>query len=103
MLRTCCGFRGRKTGFRGETLRTLALLVALAPGAGAQSAPSAPGKPLTLSDAIAMGQQRGDQAEQARSSRDVARYRNDAFNARLRPQLFLSGNAANLNHGINSI
>ena len=30
-------------------------------------------------------------AQVARSTRDAARYRNDAFNARLRPQLFLSG------------
>jgi len=84
-------------------LSTLVLLAALAPAAGAQNTPGAAAKPITLADAIAMGQQRGDQAEQARASRDVARYRNDAFNARLRPQLFLSGNAANLNHGINSI
>ena len=78
---------------------TLILLAALAPAAGAQVA----AKPLTLADAIAMGQLRGDQAEGARAIRDVARFHNDAFNARLRPQLFLSGNAANLNHGINSI
>ena len=71
--------------------------------AGAQGTPLAAAKPLTLTDAIAMGQQRGDQAEGARASRDFARFRNDAFNARLRPQLFLSGNAANLNHGINPI
>jgi len=84
-------------------ISTLLLLAALAPPvvAGAQAAPAA--KPLTLADAIAMGQQRGDQAEGARASRDVARFRNDAFNARLRPQLFLSGNAANLNHGINPV
>ena len=58
---------------------------------------------MSLADAIAMAQQRGDQAEGARASRDVARFQNDAFNSRLRPQLFLSGNAANLNHGINPV
>jgi outer membrane protein TolC len=86
-------------------LSTLVFLAALAPpmAAGAQSPPLAAAKPLTLTDAIAMGQQRGDQAEGARASRDFARFRDDAFNARLRPQLFLSGNAANLNHGINPI
>jgi len=86
-------------------LSTLVLLAALAPfsGSGAQGTPLAGAKPLTLTDAIAMGQQRGDQAEGARASRDFARFRNDAFNSRLRPQLFLSGNAANLNHGINPI
>jgi outer membrane protein TolC len=81
----------------------LILLAAFAPVVGAQSAPSADAKPITLADAIAMAQQRGDQAEGARATRDFARFRNDAFNARLRPQLFLSGNAANLNHGINPI
>ncbi len=88
-------------------LSTLVLLAALAPpppmAAGAQGTRLAAAKPLTLTDAIAMGQQRGDQAEGARASRDFARFRNDAFNARLRPQLFLSGDAANLNHGINPI
>lgn len=58
---------------------------------------------LTLQDAIAMAQAHGPQAEVARSSRDAARYKNDAFNARLLPQLFLTGNAANLNHGINPV
>ena len=84
-------------------LSTLLLLAALARGAAAQDSTHVGAKPLTLADAIAMAQQRGDQAEGARATRDAARYRNDSFNARLRPQLFLSGNAANLNHGINPI
>jgi len=84
-------------------LSTLLLLAALARGAAAQDSTRVGAKPLTLADAIAMAQQRGDQAEGARATRDAARYRNDSFNARLRPQLFLSGNAANLNHGINPI
>src|SRR5260370_5850447 len=60
-------------------------------------------KPLTLQDAIAMAQSQGSSAQVARSTRDAARYRNDAFNSRLLPQLFLTGNAANLNHGINAV
>ena len=60
-------------------------------------------KTLTLQDAIRMAQQQGPSAQIARSSRDAARWRDDAFNARLLPQLFLQGNAANLNHGINPI
>ena len=60
-------------------------------------------KPLTLQDAIAMAQSQGASAQVARSIRDAARYRNDAFNARLRPQLFLTGDAANLNHGISPV
>ena len=58
---------------------------------------------LTLQDAIAMAQRQSPFAQVARSTRDGARYRNQAFNARLLPQLFLQGNAANLNHGINAI
>jgi len=60
-------------------------------------------KPLTLQDAIVMAQSQGASAQVARSTRDAARYRNDAFDARLLPQLFLSGNAANLIHGINPV
>lgn len=62
-----------------------------------------PGNSITLQDAIAMAQRQGPAAQAARSQRDMARYRNNAFNARLLPQLLLSGNAADLNHGINPI
>jgi outer membrane protein TolC len=55
---------------------------------------------LTLQDAIRMAQQQGPLAQVARSTRDAARYHDVAFNSRLLPQLFLQGNAANLNHGI---
>ena len=82
---------------------TLALLAAVSQLAAAQDSARIGAKPITLADAIAMAQQHGDQAEGARATRDAARYRDDAFNARLKPQLFLSGNAANLNHGINPI
>ena len=50
-----------------------------------------------------MAQRQGPAAQIARGSRDAARYRNDAFNSRLLPQLFLTGDAANYNHGINPI
>ena len=76
------------------------LVVALAP-VGAQS--GTPANPITLQDAIAWAQRQGPAAQAARSQRDAARYRNNAFNARLLPQLVLSGNAADLNHGINPI
>jgi outer membrane protein TolC len=58
---------------------------------------------LTLQDAIQMAQQRGPAAQAARSTRDVARWRDQAFNSRLLPQVFLNGNAANLDRGINPI
>src|SRR4051812_4422654 len=57
-------------------------------------------KTLTLQEAISMAQQQGPQAQIARSARDAAHFRDDAFNSRLMPQLFLRGTAANLNHGI---
>jgi len=64
---------------------------------------AASGQTLTLQDAIRMAQQQGPSAQIARSTRDAAKWHDDAFNARLLPQLFLTGNAANLNHGINPI
>ncbi len=75
------------------------MLATLASAAVGQTAP----KTLTLQDAIRMAQQQGPAAQVARSTRDAAHYRDDAFNARLMPQLFLRGTAANLNHGINPI
>jgi outer membrane protein TolC len=60
-------------------------------------------QPVTLQDAIVMAQRNGPPAQVARSVRDAARSRDRAFNARLRPQIILSGNAANLNRGINPI
>jgi outer membrane protein TolC len=50
-----------------------------------------------------MAQRQGPAAQIARSQRDAARWRDHAFNARLLPQLFLRGTAANLNHGINQV
>lgn len=67
--------------------------------AAAQGAPRA----LTLQDAILMAQQHGSAAQVARSTRDAARSRDDAFNARLLPQLFLQGNAADLVHEITPV
>ena len=79
-------------------MRLILLAVILPIAASAQAAQT-----LTLQDAIRMAQQQGPSAQIARSTRDAAKWRDDAFNARLLPQLFLTGNAANLNHGINPI
>lgn len=79
-------------------MRLLLLALILPAAASAQAAQT-----LTLQDAIRMAQQQGPSAQIARSTRDAAKWRDDAFNARLLPQLFLTGNAANLNHGINPI
>jgi outer membrane protein TolC len=77
--------------------RLLAALL-LPAAAAAQSPP----RPLTLQDAIRMAQEQGPAAQVARSNRDAAHYRDDAFNARLLPQLYLRGDAMNLFHGINA-
>lgn len=69
----------------------------------ASAAPLAAQQPLTLQDAINMAQKQGPSAQIARSVRDAARSRNDAFNAGLLPQVMLTGDAANLTHGINAI
>ena len=61
------------------------------------------GRTLTLQEAIALALVNGSSAEVARSVRDAAQQRDRAFNARLLPQLFVSGNAANYNRGINPI
>jgi outer membrane protein TolC len=82
-------------------LRVLAAVAVLVPAVAFAQDVRSPS--LTLQDAIRMAQQQGPSAQIARSSRDAARWRDDAFNARLLPQLFLSGNAAKLDHGINPI
>jgi outer membrane protein TolC len=69
----------------------------------ALAAPLAAQQPLTLEDAIAIAQKQGPSAQIARSVRDAARSRNDAFNAGLLPQVILEGDAARLTHGINAI
>jgi len=76
-----------------------ALLAVLAPLALSAQQPKA----LSLEDAITMAQHQGPLAQVARSTRDAARSRDHAFNARLLPQVMLAGNAANLNRGINPI
>jgi outer membrane protein TolC len=61
-------------------------------GAGAQGTGTSPASPLTLQQAIEMAQRNGLQARAALGVRDAARGRDRAFDARLLPQLSLSGN-----------
>ncbi len=87
-------------------MRFISIILIVAPALVAAQQPVAPtasSASLTLQDAIAMAQRQGPSAQAARSSRDAARSRNQAFNAGLLPQVSLSGDAANLNHGINAI
>jgi outer membrane protein TolC len=83
-------------------MRAPLLLVLLALPAWAAAQTAAP-TALTLQDAIRRAQEHGPAARVARSTRDAARWRDQAFNARLMPQLVLSGEAANLNRAINPI
>jgi outer membrane protein TolC len=61
-------------------------------GADAQGTGTSPTSPLTLQQAIEMAQRNGLQARAALGVRDAARGRDRAFDARLLPQLSLSGN-----------
>ena len=81
--------------------RTLTLLALILPFAAHAQASTR--QTLTLQEAIQLAQQQGPQAQMARSTRDAAHYHDNAFNAGLKPQLFLQGNAVNVNHGINAI
>jgi len=58
---------------------------------------------LTLQDAISIAQRQSPNAQVARSTRDAARARDRAFNARLLPQVSVSGSAADYNRGIISV
>ena len=70
----------------------LALLVA-APLAAQQ-------QPVTLQQAIELAQKQGMQARAVLDSRDAARWRDRAFNARLMPQLSLTGTLPNYERAI---
>ena len=106
----------RKLSMRRPILRALAL--AVLPTALAAQQPDSSTKPatpaptpvaavpanaLTLAHAIELAQGQGLAGASARSARDAARWRDRAFNERLRPQLSLAGNAADLNRGINPV
>ncbi|HKH94149.1 MAG TPA: TolC family protein [Gemmatimonadaceae bacterium] len=79
------------------------LLIAFVVVPATLGAQAATPKALTLQEAILRAQQQGPAAQVARSTRDAARWRDNAFNARLLPQLVLEGEAANLNRAINPI
>jgi outer membrane protein TolC len=60
--------------------------------AAAQGTGTAPSGPLTLQQAIEMAQKNSLQARAALGTRDAARERDNAFSARLLPQISLAGN-----------
>jgi len=67
------------------------LTATLAFWALAVAAPLAAQQPMTLQQVIALAQKQGLQARAVTDTRDAARWRDRAFNARLMPQLSLAG------------
>jgi len=55
---------------------------------------------ITLTEAIALAQQRGHQARAARATREAARYRHRAYRSSLLPQLSLGGTVPSYNKSI---
>ena len=66
----------------------------------AAAVPSRAQQPLTLQQAIALAQKQGLQARAVVDTRDAARWRDRAFNARLMPQLSLTGTLPNYERAI---
>lgn len=56
--------------------------------------------PITLSQAIEMAQEQGHQARSARAALSASRFRDDAFSARLLPQISLGGTLPRYNRAI---
>ncbi len=85
------------------------IILALALGAfvtrtlAAQTAPPDSSKAITLSEAIALAQQRGHQARAARAARESGRYRHRAYRSGLLPQLSLGGTVPAYNKSIISV
>ena len=84
-------------GSGAPTARVLLFLVlAGAPTLDAQAAPER----LTLRQAIELALRQGYEASAAQATRDAARYRHRAFNARLLPQLSVGGTVPRYNRSI---
>lgn len=83
--------------------RTFAAATLLAPALLPLPAQAPVPRTITLAEAVELAAAQGLASEAARNARDAARLRDDAFGARLLPQLRLAGNAADLDRGINPI
>ena len=77
---------------RRSSLILLAVVALPSPGAAQQT--------LTLQQAIAMAQEQGHEARSVRATLEAARHRNDAFGARLMPQLSFGGTLPRYNRAI---
>ena len=83
-----------------ELIIVMAAVFACAtPGSAQQNAR----RRLTLSEAITLAKEQGLRMQAASQQLSAGKWQAQAFSARLRPQVFLTGNALNLDHGINPI
>jgi outer membrane protein TolC len=89
--------------FGTRALRAGILAATIAAPCGRVLAQAPTIRTLTLDQAIGLAQEQGLAAQGARSARDAARLHDRAFTARLLPRLSLTGDAANLDRGINSV
>ncbi len=78
----------------------LALGAFVSPTLAVQTALPDSSKAMTLSEAIALAQQRGHQARAARAARESGRYRHRAYRSGLLPQLSLGGTVPSYNKSI---
>ncbi len=78
----------------------LALGAFVTPTLAVQTAPPDSSKAITLSEAVALAQQRGHQARAARAARESGRYRHRAYRSGLLPQLSLGGTVPSYNKSI---
>ena len=85
---------------RERVLIATALILTAATSSNAQTSPDST---ITLSTAVERALREGLDARSARHALDAARHRDRAFGARLMPRLQLTGDAANLDRGINEI
>jgi outer membrane protein len=90
------------SAFTGSITRVacLATLIAFAAPLHGQATPASGPRKLTLAQAIDLAQQQGYAARAVASSRDAARSRERAFNARLLPKLGLGGDVPNVSRAI---
>lgn len=87
-------------GFR---LSAVGVLLSGAAALGAQQPVPSTAQPMTLQQAIALAQKQGLQARAVYDTREAARWRDRAFNARLMPQLSLTGTLPNYLNAIEPV
>ncbi|HEY4321354.1 MAG TPA: TolC family protein [Gemmatimonadales bacterium] len=84
-------------------IRLLAVATTICVTVSARAVAQEPGQPLTLQQAIALGQRQGYQARSAENVRTSARERNSAFHAGYLPSLSVSGTTPSYNRSITPV